>query len=419
MALKDKWVDKINGVDFVNAQDINEIAHTAIFCEEQFGEGNVRGFKGYWIEAVSPNYKQLRLSLKTDRNSVGQPTIYSTKLGTSATHNTGYEVGNEFSIITPKNHHILCGKITAITNNVITYELYIEANEINWNTGEPTDNDDYSFVVPAKSTTGIVSISSGGFTSGDNNISGGNFTTTSGYGNNAAGNFGDAGGLETIAGYCAFSRGANNQSVAKYSGIPAGINNKVGAKGLQGFIGGGNNNEVNGYSSSARNGQNKVYTDYGDASGFGNTIEKSASGSSISGQFNTIQEGAHSVNCGGYSNVVYKTGLAGFVSGITNWLKSKAGHVGGEDCHSSESWYQFLHGHGLRGGNKLAQAIFGRYNNVNDDAVFQVGNGVTDTARSNAFEVISTRVDAMNYVSIKVGNTIITEEQLKRLLTLI
>lgn len=36
MALKDTWVDKVNGVDDVNAEDINSIAQAVIALEEEY-----------------------------------------------------------------------------------------------------------------------------------------------------------------------------------------------------------------------------------------------------------------------------------------------------------------------------------------------------------------------------------------------
>lgn len=39
MALKDTWVDRVNGVDEVSAEDPNEIAHAVIELEN--GMGNI------------------------------------------------------------------------------------------------------------------------------------------------------------------------------------------------------------------------------------------------------------------------------------------------------------------------------------------------------------------------------------------
>lgn len=38
MALKDTWVDRVNGVDEVSAEDPNEIAHAVIDLENNMGD---------------------------------------------------------------------------------------------------------------------------------------------------------------------------------------------------------------------------------------------------------------------------------------------------------------------------------------------------------------------------------------------
>ena len=62
-----------------------------------------------------------------------------------------------------------------------------------------------------------------------------------------------------------------------------------------------------------------------------------------------------------------------------------------------------------------AQTVVGKNNALNDNALFIVGNGKSTTNRSNAFEVISTS----SGVSLKVGNTTLTEAQLNKLISFI
>lgn len=38
MALKDTWIDKVDGVDDVSASDPNEIAHAVIVLEDKMGD---------------------------------------------------------------------------------------------------------------------------------------------------------------------------------------------------------------------------------------------------------------------------------------------------------------------------------------------------------------------------------------------
>ena len=415
--LEQRLKDEDIGSAVLSAHNENEYAHEKAF-KVQFGKENVKGLKGYWIEGyvAGTSVLQVYLSPKTIRSEVPKP-ITQTGYGDPSV-TLPYAVGDEVSIITPKDHYLCCGKITSIYNNRVIVSL--SGTEVNLNAGDPVDNNDYAFFVPSKPDVGIIDVSEGGFATGIGTRAGGEASTSSGVGTTAIGDYSDAGGLKTRAGYCGFSRGSKNEADAKYSSIPGGFENKVGVNGQQGFIGGGNGNEVDAYSGSARNGRNKVYADYGDGSGFGNTIEKDANASSLSGQHNTIKAGAHSVDGAGYGNTAERSALAGFFRGIANLLKSKAGYVGGEDCQSDESWYQFLHGHGLRGGKKLAQALFGRYNKINDKAAFQVGNGVLDTARSNAFEILSERdSNGNNVVSMVLGNTEVSEAALIKALALV
>lgn len=38
MPLKDKWINKVDGVDYVMAQDVNDIAEAAIALEDEMQE---------------------------------------------------------------------------------------------------------------------------------------------------------------------------------------------------------------------------------------------------------------------------------------------------------------------------------------------------------------------------------------------
>lgn len=93
--------------------------------------------------------------------------------------------------------------------------------------------------------------------------------------------------------------------------------------------------------------------------------------------------------------------------------KSNAHHgYGGGYSSSNNSPYGFVHGFYLQSSSsKSCQVIFGKYNKLNDQALFQIGNGTQSTDRKNAFEVYEN--------GIKIGSTSLTEEQLKELLSLI
>ena len=47
MALKDKWVDKVDGVDIASAEDINQVASAVIELENQVESGGGNGKDGF------------------------------------------------------------------------------------------------------------------------------------------------------------------------------------------------------------------------------------------------------------------------------------------------------------------------------------------------------------------------------------
>ena len=49
MALKDKWVDKVNGVDIASADDINQVAGAVIELENKVESGGVERVGSLYI----------------------------------------------------------------------------------------------------------------------------------------------------------------------------------------------------------------------------------------------------------------------------------------------------------------------------------------------------------------------------------
>lgn len=74
----------------------------------------------------------------------------------------------------------------------------------------------------------------------------------------------------------------------------------------------------------------------------------------------------------------------------------------------------FAHGVEVKTGRD-SQAVFGRYNEVNNNALFIVGNGENTDNRKNAFEIILTDTGS----AIKIGNITLTEEKLEKLIKFI
>lgn len=132
--------------------------------------------------------------------------------------------------------------------------------------------------------------------------------------------------------------------------------------------------------------------------GYNNKIKTSVIQSHIEGNQNTIE----SANLGqqvcvhveGYNNKISNSNYShtqGTANTVTN---SPSGHVGGwGNTISGDS--SFAHGHKLQT-NAVCQFVIGRYNdykkfegatNPEEKALFVIGNGTDDAARSNAFEV--------------------------------
>lgn len=55
MSLKDNWIDRQNGVDNVDAEDINKVARAVIEVEERLGDGVIGGSGTTFYPSVSPS----------------------------------------------------------------------------------------------------------------------------------------------------------------------------------------------------------------------------------------------------------------------------------------------------------------------------------------------------------------------------
>ena len=85
-------------------------------------------------------------------------------------------------------------------------------------------------------------------------------------------------------------------------------------------------------------------------------------------------------------------------------------HVGGSNNYALAD-HTFVEGLNNVSSNE-GEAVFGKFNKPEANALLSVGNGTGNSDRKNAFTVLDNN-------SIKIGNTILTEAQLKSLLALI
>ena len=126
------------------------------------------------------------------------------------------------------------------------------------------------------------------------------------------------------------------------------------------------------------------------------------------GKQNTVK-GNHAHGEGSMNTV---NGADAHGEGWGNTADAPASHVEGGLC---QTYPNATYGHaGGKGciANAMAQRVVGTYNKLNDKALFIVGNGTSDTNRSNAFEVYRDG-------SITIGGVHITPEQLQKLVSLI
>ena len=122
---------------------------------------------------------------------------------------------------------------------------------------------------------------------------------------------------------------------------------------------------------------------------------------SVLGAENTVNA-QHGVAFGA-SNLVQ--GWAGFATGHGNQQNSDWGYVGGEYSWLGPNAYASIAFGESVSLDRPHGAAFGKFNDYNSEAVFAIGNGTSNTTRSNAFAVFEDG-------SIYLGGVTVTPEQL-------
>jgi hypothetical protein len=246
-----------------------------------------------------------------------------------------------------------------------------------------------------------------GLIGGRENFVPANYGTAGGSNHIITGNRGTGfGGQQKV--YSEYGFGGNrNNTVEAYAGTAFGDTNQVKAGATNGFIGGGTGNEItkpNGFIAGGTG--NKMYSWRGFTAGEGNTNDTGSNNGSM-GLNNVVQ--SHMGFAGGQKTKVTTAELAGEGSGSgyasfgwgNNLLITGGGSLGGG------AWNKILADYGVVGGftNQIKHkfcAIFGQNNYTtaenqlitgkwakpSSNALFTIGNGASDTARANAFEVI-------------------------------
>ena len=223
-----------NKPDFVKGEGVHSVigqgATTLADYGMAFGNGSVAGCKGYYIKSIDITNQKIYL---TDTKVI--PTI-STVDNTDENFTTpAYNVGAQFSIINGTNY-ILCGTITTISNNTVTYEGDLGFTEIY----EDTAIDGHTFSVPSQPEIGIVSFAVMSISLGRDNKSSVNCGFVVGRDNVLAGSYGAITGRSNIAAYGATADGVSNNALGQFSHA-SGTKNTVTKNGWAGFTHGANN----------------------------------------------------------------------------------------------------------------------------------------------------------------------------------
>lgn len=269
------------------------------------------------------------------------------------------------------------------SNNTIYYNLV-------------PDYDDYTLCVPRKPFNGIVEVCKTAFTSGCENISAGAYGEATGKRNVVVGAYGHTEGSSNLAGYSAHAEGQDCEAPAKYSHAQ----NKT--------------TKATGYASHAQNVECEAKGEGATAEGYrtkakmkyshteGNATETNADtvpladGAHAEGRstkatnYGAHAEGAWTVASGEYSHAQnYETTASGTratsmghrttASGSRAVAEGEGTIASGYCSHAAGFFTKATSG---------SQFVVGDYNKENSNAYLIVGNGTSDSARSNAFEVL-------------------------------
>ena len=247
----------------------------------------------------------------------------------------GLEVGDVYSLKLDNNYDNK-GTITAINGNVVTVSDY---------QGDETTATVRYFRVPLKPTCGTTDFGLNAVALGENCISAGDNSFTAGYGNLASGRYSFATGFCTEATFAGYAEGRFSKALATDTHAE------------------GQRTKVTGIAGHSEGKQTEVSADFGHSEG-SNTKVKARSGHSEGEQTEV-------------------GGIAGHAEGSKTKANAWAAHSEGEQTEANRA-DSHAQGKGTIA-NSLIQDVMGRYNipDSNNKYAHIVGNGASDTARSN------------------------------------
>lgn len=331
------------------------------------------------------------------------------------TSTTGLTVGDECSayVIDTNGYHTNCmlfGKITAINGNVVTFDNFFSDSTLTtlttgsclWVKGKPTIGNiiigEHAFaegrltnaVQDAAHAEGRETIALGKFShaEGRGSVAGGYCSHAEGRDTKTKGMYAFAGGRNSEAnGDCSFaaiqgkanglnslSVGTSTQANGDYS-IALGHGTVVAGNEA---IGIGQNNTASAVSATAIGSSNTASGNYAAAFNYNNTA--SGHGASALGT-GTTASGGRALSFGYNTQALNTTSVAGGASSIANGDSSIA--------------------FGTRANSTAAnQVVFGKDNATNNNALLIIGDGTSQSAKHNAFEVLASDVKS-NGVSLE------------------
>lgn len=353
--------------------------------------GCIAGIKGFYWSAIDVENKIITLSAINDDQG--------TDVEFSLTE--FWAVGDIITIHSGK-WWVNCSTIVAVSGTSI------EVDSLPFETS--TTSTDQAVFVVSKPNNGLVDFGQNAVSFGKNCKSVNFNTFSAGRDNLVYAPYGAAFGRKNIAGYACFVGGQENT-----------VN--------------GSNNLVSGYKNNLEGSNSLVVSTHTTVIGSGNAVfgdhgvsSADENGSVVTGNNNIVSGVYHSVTAdytvvSGGANTV--EGRLHLVAGSNNKVIGDTNCVVGEG-HVVTGNYIFVSGYQnnithnecavLGVGNKtayLGQTIVGRYNKLNVDALFQVGNGTSlrDDGRGNAFEVLND--------GIVVKGVTLTSSQLQKILNFI
>ena len=310
------------------------------------GSNNVAGGYGYNYRAIDLVNKKIYLTATkvTDVNTIA----FGEGVGYAETLNTGYAVGDKFSLVNDA-HFDLCGTITQINGNEITYSQEAGKEFTFSSIAADSGQAGYSFYVPSKPTVGTILLFDSSEVSGTSNKSVGRASHSEGRGNLSAGDYAHTEGRENTAVYASHAEGFKTKATGQ----------KAHAEGIQ-TVADNNAAHAEGYES-------KATGPYSHAEGTRNE----ASGENSHAQGNKTKASGSNSSTEGYQ--CYAEGPDTHAEGYQTKAIGDWSHTNGV-YSVAKGQYTVVGGMGNIAGY-IGQVVYGRYNDNKWNTILEIGNG--------------------------------------------